>query len=457
MNVVGALVATVVFFASASSSSAVQPALDGEWRSSGYGRLLSIHDETVDIFNVTSVGCVFRESISLSDFHARYNRLNRTRDEYFSYYNEGETTRYDHTRVEALPDDCVNSKRGGADRDPEVNFDAFWHSFNENYAFFDKHGVDWDDVYETYRPQIGSETTDSELYEIFIEIIDKLDDPHISLRGDNLPVFPVALERTLVDTLPNLRANTPEPSRSDFVETIMKTVEEEYLGDTHREAVRGRFTWGWAADGIGYFSIGSMSGFRDEEGKTLRDYLQLVDETMQQVIGDLSDAKGIIVDARWNTGGYDAVALQIAGYFTDQQLIAFTKRARHGREYSTAQEVFVPWHARQVFAGPVVYLSSRDTVSAAEIFSLAMQAIPTVTSAGEPTAGFLSDASSIYLPNRWRLRMSNEIYTAADGVVYEVDGVPVDVHVSPDLNGSLEDYVRLVMDAAIELLSTDRH
>lgn len=72
------------------------------------------------------------------------------------------------------------------------------------------------------------------------------------------------------------------------------------------------------AEDTGYFNIDSMEGYAPVDA-TLRDSHRLVDNIMDQVIADLNNARGIIVDARWNGGGYDSNALHIAGHFTDQQ------------------------------------------------------------------------------------------------------------------------------------------
>jgi C-terminal processing protease CtpA/Prc len=88
------------------------------------------------------------------------------------------------------------------------------------------------------------------------------------------------------------------------------------------------------------------------------------------------------------------------------------------------------------------------------MFSMAMMAMPNVTSLGEPTVGALSDTHSVHLPNGWRVRMSNEVYKAIDGVVYEGVGIPVDIHLPPEEDSTLESYIRLGMDKAIALLET---
>ena len=427
--------------------------LEGVWASEGYGRILEIKNDNVSIFGVTKVSCVWQEDRSLDEFLSRKNRINRSEADWFSYYDEGGITRYDFTRLDSLSEACVSARNAEPNPDPEFNFEVFWNSFDENYAFFDEHNVDWDAVYPKYRPRITAKTSNEELFEILSEMMTLLDDRHVSLTGEGFPRRFSGHPGTLLKLLEKELPEGEEPSRDKIAEIVKPVIAEHYLKESRKEAIGGEFTWGWAAEGIGYFSVDSM-WYVSVLGQdaTLRDSLRLVDETMDTLIRDLEGAKGFIVDARWNGGGEDSNALHIAGHFTDDQLLALTKRARKGDGLTPEQEVFIPWHAVEKFAGPVIYLCSRDTLSAAEIFSMAMMAIPNVTSLGEPTVGALSDTHSVYLPNGWRARMSNEVYKAVDGVVYEGVGIPVDIHLPPPDDATLESYIRLGMDEAIALL-----
>jgi C-terminal processing protease CtpA/Prc len=55
-----------------------------------------------------------------------------------------------------------------------------------------------------------------------------------------------------------------------------------------------------------------------------------------------------------------------------------------------------------------------------------------VRSIGTPTAGMLSDNLNKVLPNGWTYSLSNEIYTAADGEVYEGRGIAPQVTLDLD-------------------------
>ena len=426
--------------------------MDGVWASDGYGRVLEIKDGNVNVFGVTNVSCLLRESQSSIEFQRQINRVNLSEENRFSYYDEGGITRYDFSRLEHLSDACVEATDAESNSDPGANFEVFWHSFNENYAFFDTHDVDWTAVYEEYRPRVSVETSDEDLYAILTEIIKLLDDSHVSLQGNDLTASYSGHPGTLANLLQDELPEGDKATREKYITIAKPIIAGRYLKESHRQAVGGQFTWGWAAEGIGYLSIDYMAGYIADENATLRDSQHLVDATMDRVIKELEGAKGFIVDARWNGGGYDSNALHIAGHFTDSQLLAFTKRARNGDSLTAEQEIFIPWHAVEKFDGPVIFLCSSDTLSAAEIFSLAMMAMPNVTSLGEPTVGALSDTHIVDLPNGWRLSMSNEVYKAVDGIVYEGQGIPVDIHMVPEEDSTLESYINRGMDKAIALL-----
>ena len=72
-------------------------------------------------------------------------------------------------------------------RDPEINFEKLWKTFHDRYPFFKLRNVDWKKQYETYRPRVTRQTTDDELFDIFCEMLDPLDDGHVELKGRTGP------------------------------------------------------------------------------------------------------------------------------------------------------------------------------------------------------------------------------------------------------------------------------
>ncbi|HZI24551.1 MAG TPA: peptidase, partial [Chryseolinea sp.] len=47
--------------------------------------------------------------------------------------------------------------------DPVVNFDFLWSELDQKYSFFEFKKINWDSVYNVYRPQVNSNTSREEL------------------------------------------------------------------------------------------------------------------------------------------------------------------------------------------------------------------------------------------------------------------------------------------------------
>jgi C-terminal processing protease CtpA/Prc len=80
-----------------------------------------------------------------------------------------------------------------------------------------------------------------------------------------------------------------------------------------------------------------------------------------------------------------------------------------------------------------------------------MMACPHVTRVGGTTAGALSNALTKYLPNSWRLEISNQVCEAADGHVYEGIGIPTQVEVPIFIPGNIYPGLKQALDKAVDL------
>jgi len=78
-------------------------------------------------------------------------------------------------------------------RDPELNFDKLWETFQNRYPFFDLRNVDWKKQYDIYRPKVTQLTTDDELFALAMKQL-----PHVTLIGDDTNgIFSYQLEKKL--------------------------------------------------------------------------------------------------------------------------------------------------------------------------------------------------------------------------------------------------------------------
>jgi len=207
--------------------------------------------------------------------------------------------------------------------------------------------------------------------------------------------------------------------------------------------------WGKLTSGIGYIQVKTMwlyadldipedlidsIGFVDAfietkhklyEGQYIEQEVQGVRELMNRVMKDLSNMKSIVIDVRFNGGGQDAVSFEILSRFSIQKQQVAKQKFRYGNTFSKE----VPIYIREVkdgFIKPVYVLTSPQTGSAAETFSLGSMSLFNVKGIGASTMGATSTTLDKTLPNGWSLSISNEIYMDNQGNCYENIGVPVD-------------------------------
>jgi carboxyl-terminal processing protease len=433
----------------------------GVWRMQGYGVLLDVSGTGVIGYDLTDISCTLDERYSPEEAAEEYDRATVIGDR-LELYKAGGITRYGLERIAALPESCRNG--GNTIADPVLNFWVMWHAIRENYAFFALRGVDWNEIYARYRPQVSAETSEERLFDIFRAMLAELDDMHVELKAGERTFFTNGpVEELKAIWLAEREGRTWEKTEAEYKAAVRRFIHDTTLHGKAGEGAQETITWGWAAPGVGYINIAAMylqPPLRQDgspgEPYSLPDELAMVDEAMTRALRDLNGAKAMIVDARFNDGGADAFALRILGYLTRERLVAFTKKAVHGTGHTEAQPVYIEPVGASPFLGPVSYLQSGSTISAAEIFSLGMMALPNVTMIGTRTYGVLSDVLSKPLPNGWDVGMSNEIYTAVDGKVYEGIGIPPDVVVPVAPGMSFERRLKLDIDAALGLATPPR-
>ncbi|MBL1138048.1 MAG: hypothetical protein D8M56_22325 [Chloroflexi bacterium] len=398
--------------------------IDGIWLSHGYGMLIEVNAEQATIYDITSVSCTpLFDTTALQEYGVQLTVENGE-----LIIRDDKTLYITAARLESLPELCANG--GTVSDDPELNFEAFWHDFNEQYAFFDLYGVDWQAQYDQYRPLVTGETSPEELFTILSDMLRPLTDEHISLSNGEQDFSPAISASWLADdpmpvvTIFSMNDVVAQNALNGQVSFNLEAFALE--GDEALIANRFIF-YGKLSDTVGYVNIPLETAYT-EDGSDVAN----AGVTMDRIVAEFADLETIIIDVRFNLGGDDAVALALASRFADEKRVVTTKQARDGDDFTPSREFYVEPGGPQQFTGNVIVLTSQFTVSAGETFVLAMDVLPHVTMVGENTAGAYSDVLSRVLPNGWTFGLSNEKYTAPDGEVYEKVGNPPDVLVPFD-------------------------
>lgn len=310
--------------------------------------------------------------------------------------------------------------------DPIENFEYLWRTFDRDYGIFLPKGVDWKLLYEVYRPKVTPETTDDELFDIMSQLLGHLNDNHVRLESSTRSYSAGILN---------------EIKREGFSRDLVKT---KYLNNKYQEKLRGRFTYGFITNSIGYFHF---SGFGN---------VQASSDAVDEIVETFKDCKGLIIDIRNNGGGDDRVGKAIADRFADKKRLYMMTQIRNGPNYDdfTPPKHFYaePGGPRQ-FTKPIILLTHRYSVSAADNFALAMRVLPHVTSVGEATSGCLADMRSDRLPNGWRFSISYTLFVDQDGFCWEGIGVPVNIR-QINRDADIEQDRDKPLELAIQLLDT---
>lgn len=435
------------FFGSYRELTEVHKLSPGVWRSNGYGWLIDISDnkqQAIQVYNITQDFCipVQKDQESPLDYVDQFRRIND--NDHLAISSRSEPYEIEFHRVAYLPKRCTTI----AGNDILENYDAFVQFFAEHYAFFDLYGVDWQTVTTVARQSLTNQSHEGALVETFIGLLSQLKDGHVSISavidGDagrfmaNPGRTNTAIEEKLGNHDNPMAVFGKQYLKVDIDQTILKNQGIDILNE--------RIKFGLTTDDIGYMAVMAEGGYTQLKDPSFIDELTALNLGMERVIDYFKthEVKAVIIDLSVNHGGYDFLSRAIASRFASAPTIAYSKSADDAQNsfLSPVQNLKV-FAGETRFTGPVYVLTSDFTVSAGEILTLCLRALPNVTHVGEATRGALSDVLTKYLPNGWEITLSNEIYADHKSILWEGKGIEPEITIdvfNPDnpLEGHLQ-------------------
>jgi hypothetical protein len=276
-------------------------------------------------------------------------------------------------------------------------FDKLWETVNREYPMFIiRPEVDWDKLRRQYRPEAINAKSDTELAIIMADMLNHLRDLHIGLkvRGRNVPVY-----------------------RRDYTDNWNKKVDiyQSLVGPIQKAG--NRVMWAKTKDGIGWIIITAWYG------------AETPDE-FDDVLEEMRDTRGLIVDVRMNSGGDSLLAAMIAGRFVDKTRTYLYYRHRNGPARTDLTEKIPqqvnprgPWR----YDRPVIMLMGQKCLSANESFCAQMSVCPQVTTMGDHTRGSTGFPIEFNLPAEITARIPQWIAYLPDGQLFDERGVQPDV------------------------------
>lgn len=315
--------------------------------------------------------------------------------------------------------------------DPVKNFELVWNLFNDSYASFEEKNIDWQAIYDQYRPQVNATTSEQELYEIFESMLKPLNDGHVNLRAPSLQTgFTASRPSRIIEVL---RPIPGRERRKAFNAMIWETLKEQGFTPlkTLGPEYEGRPLFTYSDNG----KVGYLRFTRSFSNRTFL-HISFLNARLEKIFSTFKDLDALIIDVRFNEGGDNSFVKKVAGRFVDKKQLSFYIQEKKDGRFGPVKEKYIrPVGKTQFLNKPVVVLTNDKTLSAGDLFSLIMSQLPNVTLIGEPSNGSYSDLSAKKLPNGWVVTWSHQRYLSLEKKNFEGLGTPVDVEVKNTLEG----------------------
>lgn len=279
-----------------------------------------------------------------------------------------------------------------------------WSIVNAEYPMFGiRDELDWDALRRTYRAEAERARSCQEVATIVARMLRHLRDGHVwvKLNGKHLPVFKVPHKL-------NVNRNT--------------RIYERFLGRV--QPVGRRLMWAKTKDNIGWLMIPGWKG---------ADLPDRFDDVMEQ----MRDTRGLILDVRWNSGGDAELSKYIAARFVDTTRIFGYYRYRNGPKRTDLTEKIEreisprgPWR----YDRPVILLMGQGCFSACESFCAMMAACPNATTMGDHTRGSTGFPVPFKLDGGIEIHVPQWIAYLPDGQMMDGQGVIPEVPFAPKPN-----------------------
>src|SRR5216684_5283950 len=327
-------------------------------------------------------------------------------------------------------------------RDPEKNFEELWETFHNRYPFFELRNVDWKKQHDTYRPKVTRETNDDELFDIFCQMLDPLDDGHVELEAK------ASGDRKRRYFTPEKKPRFHREFAKREIKQLFKTSEKTLVGHGFGKPTE---TEAWMlhycrSREFGYIRILELEGVKKRR----------LTAALEKIADDFEFLKGMIIDIRDNPGGEDSIALAIINRFCDRKRVAFRRKTKIGpgkNDFKPLKTWYLEPQGDVQFTGPIVLLTCDSVFSGGEAFALAIKQLPHVTIMGDHTNGIFSYTLDKKLPNGWEYCLSYQVYFSADMVCYEGKGVPVDIELF-NKKADIRDGIDPLITRALEVLKS---
>lgn len=352
-------------------------------------------------------------------------------------------------------------------RDPLYNYEQFWQDLNDYYGLIDfksRNHLDsafggWDGLYEDHKRYINSQMSERQLFAVLSSVLYNLYDAHSYWMKNRAPEYyyflpdkndfphppgiPWGSEPKDVLTRDSYGFNAYYPDLRIPKEYLsqFKYYEKDILFAGIVDQGRVEDLSPLADESLnrikkyGYISIQSFIKYDDLKNfNAAQNWAKKIDD----VLDDLMETDGIIIDIRHNTGGYEGNLELLLSRFVKERkhtYVSFTRNDSFKNSFDRVEYYITP--ANVVYNKPIILLTDRSTSSSGDLFALALKDEEHVITLGQNTHGILSKVVTRELPIGWSFRISSGFTLSINGVNYEEVGIPPEILISKELVNDL--------------------
>lgn len=410
----------------------VNPAIQGFWKSIGNGYILEAREDSLLLYSYTTSFCYKEKNDYLEGLlntQSSFRMQDDTLHLYLTDYGEATEelqTKKNFIRINALPNPCLTFHEM-VQLKASDQFDLYRESMEENFAFAERRELKWKEIFSAYADSLAADT--SQLFAYMGAIATATKDQHtkvINTEGQSLQyrVTPSAL---LVQETFEEQNEIKDLNQyfNQFFSNNYRLISDSILQGKGRKVLNGKLEWGKTRDKIGYLHIHSFAGFLGREFSR-KQQIDSIRKHMKIIVDSLQDTRAMIVDVSFNFGGYDASALTIASFFTEEIHKAYDSQVYFQGAYHTEDQVAIYPSETSIYTKPVYVLTTDISRSAAEGFAMMMDALPQVELVGTPSLGILSGMLGKSIHDFY-VTFSNQLLLNSEGAYYEAKGVAVDI------------------------------
>jgi carboxyl-terminal processing protease len=303
--------------------------------------------------------------------------------------------------------------------DPDISpsevLRTLWDDFNNIHANLDfrmSNNLNYDNWYDVYHnkqtgyaAKIRTDMSEESLFNVCAKMLKELNDPHVGLYAPG-----------------KFSSSYTNDNHESFYISIVKSYLKGNGNNKYKNFVFGTFK---DYSDIGYIYISSfVNNTPETEGKEWG-------KAIDNIIDSLANTKSLILDVRDNRGGDIYVMEYIAARFASEPKDYIKARIKKGPKPNdlsapviyTVKSVKKASDNKYGYTKPIVLLTNRNSISAAEWFTMALRTQSHVTHVGTPTCGAFSARNDRFMANGWFYSISPERITDMNDKIYEGIGI----------------------------------